>query len=91
MAILTKEDYIALRNTIYRQGFGKEELKALPTVPNKTDLMNMFQACEDWFTNGFNNVPTTSLKSALETGLGQSITLDLAKKVIQVWFKWKIL
>lgn len=89
MATLTWTDYGELRSMAYRKGYGKEELKALSDPWDKSDLLAMFQGCEDWFTSGFNGIPTTSLKTALETGLGQSMTNPLAQKVSAVWFFWK--
>ena len=89
MATLNWNDYKELRRAAYRQGYGKEELKALPRLPNKNELMSMFQAIEDWFTTGFSGVPTTSLKAATEAGLGQSMPNPLVQKVTSVWFTWK--
>ena len=89
MANLTWDDYRDLRSHLYRQGSGKEELKALSRLPNKNELMSMLQAIEDWFTNGFLNVPTKSLKEAFETGLGQAAPNQLVHKIVGVWFRWK--
>jgi len=89
VATLTWANYKELRAKAYRKGYGKEELKALSRLPNKTELMAMFQACEDWFVNSFNNTPSISFKDALSTAFGQTITNSLAQKVAVIWFAWK--
>ena len=47
MAILTDANYGSLRDATYQRGRGKEELKALVTLPNKPKLRAAFQAIED--------------------------------------------
>ena len=47
MADLTPH-YAVLRRAVYQAGLGKEELKALPTLPNKGELLAAFQAMEDY-------------------------------------------
>ena len=76
MAILTDADYGALRDALYRKGAGKEELKALPVLPNKATLRAMFQAIED-----NSQASRVSIKSALDTAAGFVTSLALARKV----------
>lgn len=52
-------------------------------------LHNTFQACEDWFVNGFNATPTTSLKVGLETALGETTTNARAQAIAKAWVKWR--
>lgn len=84
MGILTSEDYTELRKIIYRQGVGKEELKALPYLPNKNQLKAVFQEIEDYWEN-----TQATLKSDMDTAMGQTITNALAKKFGKAWMKWK--
>ena len=75
MAILADADYGALRDAIYRKGAGKEELKALPTLPNKVILRAIFQAIED-------NVQASRapIKAAMDAAAGFALSPMLARK-----------
>lgn len=84
MAVLTNSDYTELRKAVYRLGFGKEELKALPYLPNKSQLKAVFQEIEDYWENN-----QVTLKSDMDAAMGQTMTNPLAKKFGKVWMKWK--
>lgn len=85
MAILTNEDYGPLRKSLYRAGFGKEELKALlGGLPSEAQLLAAFQVIEDlWADNA------VQIKADLEAALGRTITNALAKKIGRAWLEWK--
>jgi hypothetical protein len=65
MATLTTEQYGAIRQALFRKSFGKEELKALPALPAKAELLAAFQAVE-------NNAQASraTIKTAVDGALG---------------------
>lgn len=76
MAILTDTDYGNIRRTLYRKGAGKEELKALPALPNKATLRAMFQAVED------NSLASrAAIKAAIDTAAGFITSPAIARKL----------
>jgi len=81
---LTNAEYGVLRDRLYRLGRGKEELKALPNLPNKTQLIAVFQVLEDFWENN-----KATVKGDMETALGFSITGTLAKKIGRAWLESK--
>jgi hypothetical protein len=85
MAVINNDDYGQMRRSVYRAGQGKEELKALAGLPNKTELRAAFQVFENFWTNN-----AAQLKSDLETALGRSITNALARKIGRAWLEWKL-
>lgn len=84
MATLINTDYGRLRDLLYRAGFGKEELKALASLPNESQILAGFQVFEDFWTNN-----AAQVKSNLEAALGRSITNTLARKFGRAWLEWK--
>jgi len=76
MAILTDADYGAIRRALYRWGAGKDELKARPALPNKTQLRAAFQAIED-----NSQASRATIKAAVDAALGFTTTVPLAKKL----------
>ena len=76
MAILTDADYGAIRQALYRKGAGKEELKALPALPNKATLRAMFQAIED-----NNQASRAAVKAAVDAAAGFVTSAALARKL----------
>ena len=85
MAALTPTDYGEIRNSIYRAGLGKEELKALPALPTATQLLAAFQSLEDDMVSFF---PT--LKAGIDTELGLTTSNMLAQKIVAGYLLWKI-
>lgn len=85
MAVLTADDYRALRDSIYRAGFGKEELKARPGLPSKAQLLAAFQSIEDFF-----EANRTVLKTGIDTAIGFTTTAALARKIVLTWLIWKV-
>jgi hypothetical protein len=86
MATLTAADYRELRKACYANGAGKEEFKALASLPNEGQLLACFQVLEDWVTNDF-----AGLKTDMQTALGGvTITTPHAKKIIAAFLLWKI-
>jgi hypothetical protein len=84
MTVLTNQDYGKIRDIIYRLGWGKEELKALSRLPNKSELKAAFQAIEDsWVAN------EAGMKSDLDTALSQTTTNAFAKKFAKAWAAWR--
>ena len=79
--------YSDLRKSVYAQGLGKEELKALPGgLPSKAELIAAFQGLEDAVVAAY---PTW--KSGLEADLGGvTLTNPAAQKIIAGYLKWKI-
>ena len=84
MAALTATDYSAIRDELYRFGNGKDELKALPGLPNEAQLKAAFQALEDFWTSN-----AAALKTSMQTAIGQTITNALAKKISRAWLQNK--
>lgn len=85
MAVLTGADYGELRNSVYQLGKGKEELKALAFLPNKSQVLAAFQAIEDfWEAN------KATLKADVDTALGVTTTAAFAEKILAAWLSWKV-
>jgi hypothetical protein len=84
MAVLANDDYGKLRKSLYTAGQGKEELKALPNLPNETQLKGAFQAIEDFWANN-----AATLKANIEAALGRTISATLARKIGRAWLEWK--
>lgn len=85
MAVLNTDDYQKLREHLYQWGTGKEELKALSNLPNKSQMLAAFQAIEDfWTTNA------ATLKTNMEVALGRPISVALARKIGLAWLTWKV-
>lgn len=85
MATLTPQDYGEIRLAVYRLGAGKEELKALPALPNKAQLMAAFQSFETDMTNAF-----PGLKANMDAALGVVTTQTLARKMFAAYLRWKL-
>lgn len=85
MAVLTDKDYGEIRDTAYRKGFGKEELKALPVLPSKAQLKAAFQSLETDLVAAY-----PGLKVNVETALGVSISASLMNKLLAAYLVWKI-
>ena len=85
MAVLTGADYGELRNSLYQLGKGKEELKALDFLPNKSQFTAAFQTIEDfWEAN------EATLKASVDTAIGVTTTAPLAKEILAAWLLWKV-
>jgi hypothetical protein len=88
MATVTASDYRNLRDSCYRNGGGKEELKTLATLPNEAKLLSIFQAAEDRTVAAF-----ALFRADMETALGvaqDAASLALAKKFFAAYCQWKI-
>jgi hypothetical protein len=86
MAQLTTSDYRELRDSVYRLGAGKEELKALANLPNKTQILAAFQGLEDATVAHF----TSTVKPAIDAALGVTTSTALARKIYAGYLLWKI-
>jgi hypothetical protein len=90
MAVLTSSDYGELRRLVYRAGDGKEELKALPTLPNETQLLAIFQAIEDRLV-----AAALLARGDIETILGRQLGADATsraaalRKLMRAWMRWR--
>lgn len=84
MADLTTA-YNQLRDSIYRVGDGKEELRALPNLPTKAQLLGCFQAYEDFFVAN-----ATVIKTAGDTALGRVTSQALFRKLLAAYLLWKL-
>jgi hypothetical protein len=86
MATITSADLDTLYSqTLYRPGQGKEELKALAALPNKTQLVAAFQVIETfWETN------KAAVKADIDTALGVTTSAALARKIGLAWLLWKV-
>lgn len=85
MAILTDKDYGEIRDSIYRKGVGKEDLKSLATLPSKAQLKAAFQSLENDMVAAF-----PSMKANVEAALGVGITNALMQKLLAGYLVWKI-
>ena len=86
MATLTDADFTTIRDIIRSYPDAKAEFKALSL--SKAEWKAAFQAAEDWFVSGFNSVPVTSFKAALEVQTG-ALTGTQAQLVGFVWMLWR--
>jgi hypothetical protein len=86
MAVLTNDDYQDIKKFIKNDPTARAEFKAWGL--NKQVWMDMFQAAEDWFVNGFLSTPSNSFKEALEVEAG-AMTNGQAKQVAFVWMCWR--
>lgn len=84
MAVLQPADYRTLRTALYKAGDGKEELKALASLPNETKLLAIFQAVEDRVITAFGLA-----KSDIETILGVPISNAFMRKIGRAWLRWR--
>jgi hypothetical protein len=85
MSTINAAGYGFIRDYLYRDGFGKEELKAHASLPTDAKFWAAFQVLEDvWETN------KASLKSQVDTALGFTTTATEAKKILAAWLSWKI-
>lgn len=88
MAQLTASDYNQIRDWCYKKGTGKEELKALATLPPESVLMAIFQAAEDRTIAAF-----ALFRADMEAALGipsNAASLALARKVYAAYVSWKL-
>jgi hypothetical protein len=87
MAQLTNADYTEIKEIIHGNPAAWVILKAWGL--DKQTWKGLFQAAENWFVTGFNAVPTTSFKAALEAVAGP-MTGSQAQIVGKAWFVWRI-
>lgn len=85
MSTIEWSDYSDLRNSLYKSGDGKEEMKALPSLPSKDQLKNVFQTVEDKWEEML-----TKLKADVDSAYGQTIPVALFNKIIKVWIRKKV-
>ena len=84
MAVLTDEDYTALKRALRADPAAKAEMRALS--PAKQDWMDALQGMEDWWV-----VNRVNAKAAMETASGLTLTNALAKKLGKVYFARRVL
>lgn len=85
MATLTDPEAGVMRRTVYTVGQGKEECKALASLPTKAQWKAAFQVLENLWENN-----KVQIKADVETALGRSITNPLAKKIGLAFLLWKV-
>lgn len=85
MADLTPH-YAVLRRAVYQAGLGKEELKALPTLPNKGELLAAFQAMEDYMVG----TAAPAIKADVDAALGLTTSQALFRKLFAGYLSWKL-
>jgi hypothetical protein len=84
MATLTPNDYRELRRAVYTTGHGKEELKALPSLPNEPKLMAAFQAIENGIV-----AAAPQIKASMDAALGVTTSATLFRKIFRQWLRWR--
>lgn len=82
MAVVTSAVFSAWRDLVYRSGGGKEEIKALPSVPDQPHQLAALQAIEDGMVSAY---PT--LKSASDAALGVTTSTALFTKMLAAYCK----
>lgn len=87
MATITDADFKQMRSwarskTSYRRTW---QLIGISTTAIKAVL----QAVEDYSVGSYTTTPTETLKDAMETAAGQSLTVSQAKGLWYAWASWK--
>lgn len=85
MSTLIDKDYEQIKQLIQSDATARIIVKSWSI--SKPTWKSLFQACEDWNTNGFNNIPTTSYKTAIDAI--QTTTVQQAKMIWVIWSRWK--
>lgn len=78
--------YRELRKAVYQLGAGKEELKALPALPNKDELLAAFQAMEDYMVG----TAVAAIKTDVDAALGLTTSQALFRKMFAAYLLWKL-
>jgi hypothetical protein len=86
MAVLGNNDYQQIKKIIRNDPVSRAEFKSWGL--SKQVWMDMFQAAEDWFVNGFDATPSNSFKAALEAEAG-AMTNAQAKQTGYAWMAWR--
>ena len=86
MAILTNSDFVKIREIINNYPEAKAEFKSLNLA--KLVWKATFQALENWFVGAFNNVPTTSVRGAIDTAT-TATTTGQDQILVEIWFEFK--
>lgn len=89
MPQLTPTDYAALRRALFRDAETKAELKALPNLPNETQLLAAFQAIEDDFT-AFRQALRAKIATAFGLPTTASLTVRLNRRILAHYCLWKM-
>lgn len=84
MATLTPQNYGDLRRSLYRPGDGKEELKALASLPNEAKLLAAFQAIETGIITAY-----PQIKANTDAALGVTTSAALFKKMFRAYIRWR--
>ena len=85
MAQLTEADYREIRQEFYRFGFGKEECKALASLPNAAQFLAGLQTFEDTLIGAF-----AGMKADFDTATGRTWTNIGVQKILAAYLRWKI-
>jgi hypothetical protein len=80
MATVTAAVFSRWRDLVYRSGGGKEEIKALPSVPDQPHQLAALQAIEDGMVANFG-----TLKSGSDTALGVTTSTALFTKMLAAY------
>jgi S-methylmethionine-dependent homocysteine/selenocysteine methylase len=79
---ISDEQYGLMRKAVFREAKG--DLRALASLPNKTELRAAFDVVNDlWEDN------KASTKSGIDTALGLTTTAPLAKAIGKAWLTGK--
>ena len=86
MATLTSDNLRWMKRYIRRDSGMLRTLKDSGWA--RPDVEAALQAIEDWNTNGYNTVPTTTLKAEIEAHVG-TVTVAQAKVLWYAWSAWR--
>lgn len=81
MAQITKQRYYELRKLIYADEL-KNELKALPNLPSRGELMAAFQSME-------NALVAVSFKAGFDSNIKRVTNARLSNLVLAKFLRWK--
>lgn len=81
---LSWQDYKSLRKALFRPYSGKEDLKELPNLPTKSQMLAAFEVIDTIWENN-----RATIKGQIDTAIGQIIQNTLAKEIGKCWLGWK--
>lgn len=90
MATITPADSREMWKFLYRIGFGKELLKILTSIPNTTQIPQIFQAVEDRMIDA-----ALLARADIETIIGRQLgnnaqtRNDTLRAIIRAWMRWR--
>jgi hypothetical protein len=87
MATLTNEDFTTIKRLIQNNATLRATFKAWGL--SKADYKAMFQAIENWVTDGFSVTPANSLSTAITNAVTGSPDQTQRKHATDAWTLWK--